>query len=284
MSRIGSGRIGWSRMVTASTGPAAVAWHDQRGARLLQPQARLRPMVGHGRRTLEEAPRQSRPPVDVLTSIPLFRVLNQESISAAARAGLSRTYAPGQIICHQGDPGDHLYAVIDGLVKIVFTSERGDEMVLNTMGGGEIFGELALLDGSPRSASVVALKSTSVFVLPRGQLLELMSYNPGLADEFLKLIGRRIRKLTEQAGDLAYLDLSGRLAKLLLQLSEKQGDVHAVVLDHGLTQSDLAGMIGASRPAVNRALQSFATRGLIAVKGRTIMLRDLEALRRRSLI
>ncbi|MGH3779644.1 MAG: Crp/Fnr family transcriptional regulator [Pseudonocardiaceae bacterium] len=223
-----------------------------------------------------------RPAADVLAEIPLFRVLTQEGISVAARAGLSRTYAPGQIICHQGDPGDHLYVVVEGLVKIVFTSERGDEMVLNILGPEEIFGELALLDGSPRSASVVALKSTSLFVLPRRQLLELMSVNPGLADEFLKLIGKLVRKLTEKAGDLAFLDLVGRLAKVLLQLSAMHGQVHGVVLHGGLTQTDLAGMIGASRPAVNRALQSLAARGLIAVQGRIIVLLDLEALRRRS--
>jgi CRP-like cAMP-binding protein len=227
-------------------------------------------------------PAHGRPVVDVLAEIRLFQVLSQEGISAAARAGLSRIYAPGQIICHQGEPGDHLYVLIEGLVKIVFTSERGDEMVLNILGPEEIFGELALLDGSPRSASVVALKPTSVFVLPRRQLLELMSVNPGLADEFLKLIGKLVRNLTEKAGDLAFLDLVGRLAKLLLQLSAMHGDVHGVVLDSGLTQTDLAGMIGASRPAVNRALQSLAARGLIAVRGRIIVLRDLEALRRRS--
>jgi len=157
-------------------------------------------------------------------------------------------------------------------------------MMLNIVGPKEIFGEIALLDGSLRSASVVALKSTSVFVLPRGRLLELMSRNHGLADEFLKLIGGRIRKLTEQAGDLAFLDLGGRLAKLLLHLSAKAGPVHSVVLDRGLTQSDLAAMIGASRPAVNRTLQSFVTRGLIAIQGRTIILRDLDGLRKRSRI
>lgn len=171
--------------------------------------------------------------------------------------------------------------MIEGLVKIVFTSDRGDEIVLNIMGGGEIFGELALLDGSPRSASVVALKSTSAFMLPRARLLELMSCNHGLVDGFLKLIGRRVRELTEQAGDLAFLDLGGRLAKLLLQLSVRQGHTDSVVLDRGLTQSDLAAMIGASRPAVNRALQSFSARGLIALQGRTIVLHDLDGLRKR---
>jgi CRP/FNR family transcriptional regulator, cyclic AMP receptor protein len=251
------------------------------GTPLTPRQARLRPWP-YTAEVLKGAPRQSPPAIEVLLAIPLFRVLNREDILAAAQAGLSRVYAPGQIICHQGDPGDHLYVVVEGLVKIVFMSERGDEMMLNLMGPKEIFGELALLDGSPRSASVVALKSTSVFMLPRARLLELMSHNHGLADEFLKLVGRRIRKLTEQAGDLAFLDLGGRLAKLLLQLSARQGHVHSVVLDRGLTQSDLAAMIGASRPAVNRALQSFAARGLIAIQGRTVVLRDLDGLRKRS--
>lgn len=245
------------------------------------PQARLCSWP-HTAEAPEETPRQSQSAIDVLLAIPLFRVLSREDILATAQAGLSRIYAPGQIICHQGDPGDHLYTVIEGLVKIVFISGRGDEMVLNIMGPGEIFGELALLDGSPRSASVVALKSTAAFMLPRVRLLELMSRNPGLADEFLKLIGGRIRHLTEQAGDLAFLDLGGRLAKLLLQLSARQGHVHRILLDRGLSQSDLAAMIGASRPAVNRALQSFAARGLISIQGRTIVLRDLDGLRKRS--
>ncbi|MGH3874035.1 MAG: Crp/Fnr family transcriptional regulator [Pseudonocardiaceae bacterium] len=223
-----------------------------------------------------------RPAIDLLAEIPLFQALSQESISAAARAGRSRTYPPGQIICHQGDPGDHLYAVLEGLVKVVFTAARGDEMVLNILGPGEIFGELALLDGSPRSASVVALKPASIFVLPRKQLLELISSHPELADEFLKLIGKLVRKLTEKAGDLAFLDLGGRLAKLLLQLSARHGHTHSIVLEDGMTQTDLAGMIGASRPAVNRALQSLVARGLITVQGRTIVLVDLEALRKRS--
>ncbi|MGH3768521.1 MAG: Crp/Fnr family transcriptional regulator [Pseudonocardiaceae bacterium] len=239
-------------------------------------------MTTDGRKVWVPDVRPTRPAVEMLAGIPLFQVLGVEGISAAARAGLCRVYAPGQIICHQGDLGEHLYAVLEGLVKVVFTSERGDEMVLNIMGPEETFGELALLDGSPRSASVIALKPTSVFVLPRVQLLELMSRNPGLVDEFLKLIGKLVRKLTEQAGDLAFLDLGGRLAKVLLQLSERNDHGHGIVLDRGLTQSDLAGMVGATRPAVNRTLKSFVARGLISVDGRTIVLHDLEALRKRS--
>lgn len=223
-----------------------------------------------------------KPVVDALAGARLFRKLGADDLTAVARAGLTRRYAAGETVCHQGEPGELLYLLVDGLVKVVFTSERGDEMVLNTLERSEIFGELALLDGAPRSASVVALQPTSVFMLPRTRLLELMQRNPRLADEFLVMIGGLVRRLTEHAGDLAYLDLETRLAKLLLQLAQKHHPRDGVVLDGGLTQSDLAGMIGASRPAVNRALQSFAGKGLVEVRGRAIVLRDLDGLRKRS--
>jgi CRP/FNR family cyclic AMP-dependent transcriptional regulator len=220
--------------------------------------------------------------VEALSEIPLFQVLGEDGILATARAGSTRRYASGQIICYQGDPGDRLYVVMDGLVKVVFTSERGDEMVLNTLGRAEIFGELSLLDGSPRSASIVAVEDTYVFMLLRTRLLQLMRQHPGLADELLRMLGQLVRRLTEQAGDLAFLDLVGRLAKLLLKLAEKYGRAPDGVLDRRLTQSDLAAMIGASRPAVNRALQSLAARGLITMQGHTIKLRDAAGLRKRA--
>lgn len=219
---------------------------------------------------------------EALRGVPLFAALGEDGLAAAAAVGSTRTYGAGQIICHQGDPGDRLYVVLQGLVKIVFRSERGDEIVLRTLGDEEVFGELALLDGSPRSASVVAVESTLVFMLLRDRLLELMRQHPRLADEFLRMLGQLVRRLTEQAGDLVFLDLPGRLAKLLLQLVGQHGAAGGAVLDRGLTQSDLAAMIGASRPAVNRALQSLATRGYLTVQGQVITLRNVEGLRRRA--
>jgi CRP/FNR family cyclic AMP-dependent transcriptional regulator len=218
----------------------------------------------------------------VLSEIPLFRVLGEDGIRDTARAGLSRRYRPGEIIFHQGDPGESLFALLDGLVKVVFTTEHGAEIVLNMLGRGDTFGEMALLDGSPRSASIVTARPAWVFALPRARLLELMREHPGLADEFLRLLGRMVRRLTGQAADLAYLDLGGRLAKLLLRLAAKHGHHGEVVELPGLTQSDLAALVGATRPAVNRALQSLVSRKLIAVHGRTITLLDVAALRERG--
>ncbi|MFC4116522.1 Crp/Fnr family transcriptional regulator [Nonomuraea zeae] len=227
-------------------------------------------------------PQDIQPVATVLAEIPLFRVLGESGIASTARAGLARRYRSGQIIFHQGDPGESLYVLLDGLVKVVFTTEHGDEIVLNMLGRGDTFGEMALLDGSPRSASIVTVRPAWVFALPRARLLELMREHPGLADEFLRMLGHMVRRLTDQAADLAFLDLGGRLAKLLLQLADKHGQADGVVDLPGLTQSDLAALIGASRPAVNRALQSLVSRHLIAIEGRTITLLDVAALRKRG--
>ncbi|MEV4076324.1 Crp/Fnr family transcriptional regulator [Nonomuraea fuscirosea] len=227
-------------------------------------------------------PHDVEPVAAVLAEIPLFRVLGEKGIRSTAQAGVSRRYRAGQIIFHQGDPGESLFVLLDGLVKVVFTTEHGDEIVLNMLSRGDTFGEMALLDGSPRSASITTVRPAWVFALPRARLLELMREHPGLADEFLRLLGRMVRRLTDQAADLAFLDLGGRLAKLLLQLADKHGHSDGVVDLPGLTQSDLAALIGASRPAVNRALQSLVSRDLIAVKGRTITLLNVAALRKRG--
>ncbi|MEV0160927.1 Crp/Fnr family transcriptional regulator [Nonomuraea fuscirosea] len=227
-------------------------------------------------------PHDAEPVAAVLAEIPLFRVLGEKGIRSTAQAGVSRRYRAGQIIFHQGDPGESLFVLLDGLVKVVFTTEHGDEIVLNMLSRGDTFGEMALLDGSPRSASITTVRPAWVFALPRARLLELMREHPGLADEFLRLLGRMVRRLTDQAADLAFLDLGGRLAKLLLQLADKHGHSDGVVDLPGLTQSDLAALIGASRPAVNRALQSLVSRDLIAVKGRTITLLNVAALRKRG--
>lgn len=222
-----------------------------------------------------------RPVVEVLAEIPLFGMLGEDGIATTARSGVTRTYESGEYVFHQGDPGDRLCVVIEGLVKVVFCTERGDEVVLNTMSVAETFGEVAILDGASRSASVVALETTRVFSLSRPRLLGLMREHPALTDEFLHMLGHLVRRLTERAADSAFLDLGGRLAKLLLQLADKHGTA-GLVLDRGLTQSDLAALVGASRPAVNRALQSLAARDLIEIRGRAIVLRDVPGLRKRG--
>jgi len=208
------------------------------------------------------------PAVEVLRRTELFGSLGDDDLRRLAGTGRTRTYRKGQYLWYQGDPGDTLLVVCDGRLKIVLGSETGDEAVLH---------------GAPRSASVVALERTTALVLPRASVFDAMARHPAVLDAMLRALGRLVRRLTEQNGDLVFLDLGGRLAKLLLRLAEGRAPAaDGVVLDTHLNQSELAAMIGATRPAVNRVLHLFADRGLITVDGQVIVLKDLPGLRRRA--
>ena len=214
----------------------------------------------------------------------VFGGLDPSALGELASVCVTRTFRRDQYLMYQGDPGDHLAVIVDGLVKITVASDRGDEMVLATIGAGEMLGELAVIDQGPRSASAVAVHPTTALVVSRSALIHAMQRSPALLDELLRTLGAMVRRLTEQTSDLVFLDLGGRVAKLLVQRAERQSDAPAVRLavDLHLTQTELAQMVGASRPAVNRVLQGLVTRGWIDVDGRTIEILDAAALRRRA--
>jgi CRP/FNR family transcriptional regulator, cyclic AMP receptor protein len=221
--------------------------------------------------------------VSVLGGTVLFASLGEQDLATVAASCVKRVYGKGHYLCYEGDVGDRLFVIARGGVKVMIASAQGGEMVLRTLGVHEVVGELAVIDQAPRSASVVAIEPTTVLMLSRSVLLDLMSAHTAVRDALLASLGALVRRLTAQAGDLVFLDLAARLAKLLLQLAVKSGHTgDRVVLDLRLTQSDLAGMIGASRPAVNRGLQMLAARGLIEINNHTIVLCDLPALRRRA--
>ncbi len=222
--------------------------------------------------------------VKVLEQTALFGGLDRAVLDSLAANCVERAYPRDQYLWYQGDPGDRLVIISDGMVKVVVHSPDGNEMVLATLGPPEVIGELALIDQGPRSASVVAAEPTTVLLISRATLLELVRSNPTLLEALLMSIGALLRRLTEQASDLVFLDLGGRVAKLLVRLSDDHGRSAdgTLTLELGLTQTDLANMVGASRPALNRVLQGLVARHLVAVNGHTIVIRDLDALRRRA--
>lgn len=214
----------------------------------------------------------------------LFEGLDPTTLKHVAERCIDRTYKKGQLIFHQGDPGASLFLVVEGLVKVLVPSVEGGEMVLVTIAPPQTFGEIALVDGGPRSASAEAVEDTRVIALARPTMLELLSEHPELTDALLASLGKIIRRLTEQTSDLVFLDLHGRVAKLLMNFAQERGETTAegIVLDLHLTQTDLASMVGGSRQSVNQILRSFEGRGYLEVTGRTIVLKQPEALRRRA--
>ncbi|MFN2388372.1 MAG: Crp/Fnr family transcriptional regulator [Actinomycetota bacterium] len=167
---------------------------------------------------------------------------------------------------------------------MVVTSEAGVEMVLATLGPTETFGELALIDGGERSASAETLAPTTALVLARATLLDVVREHPALTDALLRSLGTLVRRLTEYASDLVFLDLPGRVAKLLLAMATEQGRAGdpATVLDLHMTQTDLANLVGGSRQSVNQILRAFEGRGYLSLQGKQVVLKDLPLLRRRA--
>jgi CRP/FNR family cyclic AMP-dependent transcriptional regulator len=209
---------------------------------------------------------EARPPTAALSSMPLFRGLDDDALQSIARSLRTRRFRRGEVIFHLGDPGDALFIVTSGAVKITLPSETGDEAILATLQPGDFFGELALLDGAPRSATAAALEPTETLVLPRHRFRELIASEPVIRDALLASLARELRRLTLHVEELHFLDIAGRLAARLVRLADEQGRNLAdgsVRLDAPLTQSDLAAMVGCTRQSVNKLLGLFVDDGLI---------------------
>jgi CRP/FNR family cyclic AMP-dependent transcriptional regulator len=222
--------------------------------------------------------------VELLRRTRLFAGLEEPTLRVLAERAVERSYPRHGRLFYQGDPGTGLFVVASGLVKVVVTSEDGEEMVLVTLGPGEALGELSIVDGGPRSASAEALEPTVALIITRPVLLDLATRDRALTEALLQTLGGLLRRLTEQAADLVFLDLPGRMAKLLAGLAAERGTEtpEGIELDAGLTQTDLGAMVGASRQSVNQILQGFARRGFLQVQGRRIVVTRLDLLRRRA--
>jgi CRP/FNR family transcriptional regulator, cyclic AMP receptor protein len=224
--------------------------------------------------------------VVALTKNHLFGSAGPDDVELLADLCIRRTYSRGQYIWVQGDGADSFIVIADGMVKVVVASEDGAEILLTTAEAPDLLGELAGFDEGARSASVIAVKPTTVFVIKQAAFLALVQSRPDLLRILLRSMALLVRRLTGQVSDLVFLDLPGRIAKLLITLAERDGGVAAptVTLDLAFTQTELANMVGGSRPAVNRALQSLAARRLITLDGRRIIIRDLVGLKRRAVL
>jgi CRP/FNR family cyclic AMP-dependent transcriptional regulator len=218
-----------------------------------------------------------------LRQVPLFAELPPERIQELAQMVRRRTYHRGETIFHKGDPGSGLYILTGGQVKIVLPSETGEEALLAVLEAGDFFGELALFDGLPRSATVVAVQNAEVLVLHRDDFLGFVARNPEVAIALFGVLSRRLRAADELIQDAVFLDVPGRLAKRLLELAERYGrqTPQGVAIELKLTQQDLAAMIGATRESVNKHLGWMRDRRLIALDRQRITVLRPDELRRR---
>ncbi len=221
------------------------------------------------------------PSADSLRRSFVLRGLPPDELEELATTMQRRTYRRGEVVFHQGDRGESLHVICQGRLKIVLPGASGAEVVLTILGPGDLFGDLALLDGGPRSASVVTLEPVETAVLSREDFRRLVHRSPTAVDGLLAGLAQTIRRISDQVGDLVFLHLHGRLAKKLLELAEAHGRPTdgAIEIEVPLTQEDLASLIGATRQRVNKLLGFYADRGAIVRRGRRLVILKPEVLR-----
>ncbi len=219
-------------------------------------------------------------PQDLIRDVPLLARLPEADLGALAASGRVRSHRPGAVIFREGEPGDSLHMVIEGQVRIVVLSTVGEEVTVTYLGPGECVGDLALLDGRPRSASAIAAQATKTLVVTRSDFRRWLNERPQAAFALLETLSLRVRRTDEALADLALLDLPNRLAKrlALLALAQETGASGAPVKLR-ITQAELASMLGVSRESVNKQLNAFARDGLVSLGRGSVTVNDAASLR-----
>jgi CRP/FNR family transcriptional regulator/CRP/FNR family cyclic AMP-dependent transcriptional regulator len=215
--------------------------------------------------------------------VSLFAGLSDEEVHELITLARRRVFRSGEVIFHRDDPGQMLYIIKEGKVKICLNSPDGQEISLVVFGKGECFGELALLDGLPRSADAIAMERVECYTLQRSDFHNAIIKQPSIAIQVLAVLSKRLRNTDQQVEDLIFLDVYGRVAKTLLGLA----DAHGVKVDDGtrievrLTQQELASMVGASRESVNKVLGYFTDKKYLSTDRHKITIHRVEDLKRR---
>ena len=220
---------------------------------------------------------------DFLARVPLFTSLKPAHVADLAARLRERKYRSGEVIFHQDDPGSSLHIIQNGQVKITTTSPEGEEIIMAILNERDSFGEIALLDGKPRSANAVAMSATQTLTLDRDDFLGVLDQNPGMVGSILASVAAGWRRTSHLLEDAVFLDLPGRLAKRLLELAEKNGlrTAKGIEIDLNLTQQDLAAAVGVSREAMNKQLGLFQDAGLLSVGKKRIIIVRPDELRKR---
>jgi len=214
----------------------------------------------------------------LLGRLEIFSELGPAELDAVVAATRAKVFAAREVVVRQGDPAEMAFAVVYGRLKVVTTSSGDQQTVLGVLREGEIFGELAILDGGVRSATVIAIEPTLLLGIDRRKLHALLIREATVSYKLLRVLARRLRQVNESRG---VLDVPARLAKQLIQLAEEDGERigRRIRLRTELSQRELGAMIGATRESVNKTLAAFVKRGVLQAEGKQLVILDEEALR-----
>jgi CRP-like cAMP-binding protein len=221
---------------------------------------------------------------EALRKAGLFQGIDPKDVEALAGEFEIFDAPRGQVLFSEGEPGDSLYIVLSGKVKLGRRASDGRENLVAVMGPSDQFGELSLFDPGPRTSTAVVVTDGRIARLPKSALQKWVQERPQIAMQLLRVVARRLRRTNTMLADLIFVDVPGRVAKQLLQLAQRFGSVDGGQLrvTHDLTQEELAQLVGASRETVNKALADFAARGWLRLEGKSVVILDRERLSRRA--
>lgn len=210
----------------------------------------------------------------LLASVSLFSTLDEEDLDVLLEVTTTKRLAAKETLFRKGDPGNQLYGILSGSMKVSATGSDGKDVLFTHMGPGEVIGEISLLDGGARSASAMAVEATELLTLHRRELIPFLEGHPHAAIGLASVLAARVRRLSERAEDRQTMPLPGRMAKRLIGLSLQYGR-HPIVggpVEVRLSQQDLADLVGTSRESVNKQLRAWAAQGILEIgRGRVVL-------------
>jgi CRP/FNR family cyclic AMP-dependent transcriptional regulator len=207
----------------------------------------------------------------MLREIPLFSRLDDKALGDLERAAIKRAYPKNTILISKGDKSDQLFVVLKGKLKVAITDASGKEIIVSFLGSGDYFGEMAMIDGESRSATIATTQASEVLTISRDDFHRTLLSSPELMFELLKVLARKVRIATDKLESLAFEDVYGRLVKLLIQLARPHDGVW--IVEESLTHQEIANMIGSSREMVTRILKELQSGGYISVDKKRITIK-----------
>lgn len=215
---------------------------------------------------------------DFLYYVPIFSDLPEDTIEQISQVGVKKNYNKDTIILMEEDESGALFIIVSGKVKVSRTSNDGREVILNILSESDIFGEMALLDGLTRSATVTAMEDSELFIIQRNQFLEFLKEHPEISIALMQELSKRLRTADMQIKSLSLKDAEGKVATVIVQLANDHGKIKqgAVEIEKLPLQQDLANMAGTSRETISRTLHSFAKKGLIELEGSKLRIYQFE--------
>ena len=211
--------------------------------------------------------------LELLRTVPIFSELTEGDIQALARLALRKRYPKDSVVFFENEEGDFFFMILDGRIKVTILGDDGREVILSLLGAGDFFGEMALLDNEPRSATAIAVEDSELLSLHRTDFQSVLSDKTSIASSLMRILSGRLRKANHQISTLALLDVYGRVARVIVDMAREEGRrlKDGRIAFRRATHQEIANRIGTTRETVTRMLKDLERQGLIHVEGKELV-------------